>query len=228
MLSAPSWPAPRRSAACSPRSRGNSEEPSPKIIRVCEEGLAGPPGEPCRAQKFHLYHVFQDYWQPEAGPRPRRSGPGFRCGASGASAGRVQLSVPSVLPVRGSSGALQSGTSRSARMQATLVLRGLVADLLGRVDGDSAGAHRLRRASPGRAGHRCRRSHGARPARPAGTAGTAGPVSRRCSPGRSPGAPRPGPPGRPAPGPPRGPAGGTRRCGRSPPCRGRRSSARAR
>ncbi|MEU2867053.1 hypothetical protein ACIQWL_40640 [Streptomyces mirabilis] len=43
---------------------GNSDEVSPKSIRVYKEGLTCPPGESCRAQKFHLYYVFQDYWQP--------------------------------------------------------------------------------------------------------------------------------------------------------------------
>lgn len=42
---------------------GNADEMS-KSIRVHKEGLTCPSSEPCRPHKFHLYYVFQDYWQP--------------------------------------------------------------------------------------------------------------------------------------------------------------------
>jgi hypothetical protein len=35
-----------------------------KSIRVYKDGITCPPGEPCRPHKFHLYYIFQDYWQP--------------------------------------------------------------------------------------------------------------------------------------------------------------------
>ncbi|MEV4116012.1 hypothetical protein [Nonomuraea sp. NPDC049695] len=42
---------------------GNAEEIS-KSIRVWKDGLTCPPDEACRPHKFHLYYIFQDYWQP--------------------------------------------------------------------------------------------------------------------------------------------------------------------
>ena len=35
-----------------------------KSIRVYKDGITCPPSEPCRPHKFHLYYIFQDYWQP--------------------------------------------------------------------------------------------------------------------------------------------------------------------
>ncbi|MCP9946803.1 hypothetical protein LUX12_21590 [Streptomyces somaliensis] len=43
---------------------GSSDEMS-KSIRAYKDGITCPPGEPCRPHKFHLYYVFQDYWQPD-------------------------------------------------------------------------------------------------------------------------------------------------------------------